>query len=122
MSEQLTSYESISLPAGADLSANEYKGHKVNASGQLVVAGAGEDCLGSLVAGGTSALPSAAGQNGTVAVRGLGVPFAAGAAIATPGAVQLDATGRVIALAAGVKIGFCYEVAAAAGDIVSVVR
>jgi hypothetical protein len=51
---------------------------------------------------------------------GMVAPVRSGAAIAAGAAVQSDATGRAITLAAGVRIGVAWSAATAAGQLVAV--
>jgi predicted RecA/RadA family phage recombinase len=57
---------------------------------------------------------AAAGEGVTVVTEGI-YPVNSGAAIAAGQAVQTDATGSVIPLAAGVKVGLCVDTVAGAG-------
>ena len=77
----------ISLPAGADLSGSQYCAVKVNASGQVVLAGAGETAIGILQNKPTS------GRVATVMVSGVS-KMVAGGAVAAGSLVAADATGR----------------------------
>ncbi len=98
--------------ASADLSAHQYKAVKINSSGQLELAGAGEAAIGILYT-----KPSAAGQAASVAVSGEVYMLVGGTALAT-GA-------RVASLAGGVAgvstttghhaLGICTRGAASGG-------
>lgn len=77
----------ISLPAGADLSGSQYCAVKVNASGQIVLAGDGETAIGIL-----QNKPKS-GQVAAVMVSGVS-KMAAGGAVAAGSLVAADATGR----------------------------
>jgi hypothetical protein len=105
-----TDFRTITIPAGADLSALEYCFVKQNNSGQAIVGTAGDDALGVLQGQGAPALPSAAGQNASVAVSGVCLARV-GASITTPGPVEIGTGGRVIPLASGVKVGWALSAA-----------
>ena len=118
MAELGANFEIVSLDSGADLSSSEYLAVKQNSSGQVVLAGAGDQCLGFVTAAGNHTLPSAAGGNVGVAYDGL-CEAVAGAAITTPTEVEINAAGKVITLASGIAVGWCTMVAAT-NDIVIV--
>ena len=61
------------------------------------------------------------GEQAGVATHGV-ILVEAGAAVAVGAQVQSDATGRAITLAAGVAAGRARDAAAAAGDIIRVLR
>ena len=101
--------------AGADLTAAQYKAVKLDANGNIVLAGAGEAAVGILVD-----MP-AAGEYGTVAVDGIAKAVAGGAV--TPGVLlAADANGAVVAAVAGNHIiGQALSGASAAGELVTLV-
>jgi hypothetical protein len=78
----------ISLPASGDLSANQYLFVKLNSSGQVVLAGAGD-----LVIGVQQNKPAAAGRAATVRTAHV-TKCIAGATIAAGAAVECDANGK----------------------------
>lgn len=110
------SVQSITLPAAADLSAQQYRCMQVNSSGQAAVANAT-----ALVAGILQNDPGAAGHPATVAYAGVSKAIA-GAAITAGARVTADANGAVIpAVTAGdAVIGVALASAGAAGDIIPV--
>jgi len=105
----------VSLRASGDLSAYQFRFVKLNASGQVVLAGDGEWAIGVL-----QNKPTAAGQGATVAISGISKAVAGGTL--TPGnAVASDAQGRAIRAGTGDYIlGVALESATAAGQVVSV--
>lgn len=112
-------YKTITGFAGADLSSSEFLCVKQASDEEFVLAGAGEACFGVVVAAGNTSLPDAAGEPVAIAYEGI-VPIQAGAAISAPGQVEVDGDGKVIALNAGIAIGWALNGAAADGDIVRV--
>lgn len=60
-----------------------------------------------------------AGEQASLVTHGI-FTVEAGAAIAADAAVQTDASGRAITLAAGVNLGRALDAAAAAGDLIRV--
>lgn len=84
----------ISRAAGADLSAQQFRAVKLNASGQVVVAGAGEAAIGILQNN------PGAGQAATVRVAGIS-KARAGGTIAAGGDVASNASGALVAATAG---------------------
>ena len=108
--------QSITLPAAADLSAQQYRCITVNASGQAAVANAT-----ALVVGILNNDPGAAGQPATVGYAGVSKAIA-GAAIAAGARVTADANGAVIAAATAgdAVIGVALAAAGAAGDIIPI--
>lgn len=82
----------LSLPASGDLSTKQFYAVKINSSGQIAVAGAGEFAIGILYS-----KPSAAGQIAAVApFRGQVLKGRAGAAF-NPGALlAIDADGELV--------------------------
>lgn len=120
----------ITMIAGADLSAKQYCAVKLNSSGNIVAAGAGEDAVGILQTKPTS------GQAGTVRISGVS-KMVAGGSITAGSRVASDANGKAkAAVAATTKtddtgaaadalvgsytIGHLLETASADGQIVSV--
>ena len=103
----------------ADGAIAEYVAVVQDGSEQATAAGAGVAILGFAKAAGSIAMPAAAGEKVTVGVGGTQLARA-GAAIATPGPVEVDASGYVIPLAAGVSVGWCLNTAAT-DDIVAVI-
>ena len=75
--------------AGADLSGDQYRAVALNASGQIVRAGAGAKAVGILVD------KPRAGQHGTVAVSGV-TKAVAGGAVAPGDYLSTDANGAVV--------------------------
>lgn len=69
----------ITVPASADLSANQYLAHEVNSSGQLALNSAITDAVGIL-----QNKPSAAGRGGTLRIAGVS-KFTAGTSGVTAG-------------------------------------
>jgi hypothetical protein len=85
----------ITLPANADLSANQYYFVKANSSGNAVVAAAGD-----LVAGVLQNKPAAAGRAAAIMIDGVTKVIAGGTI--TPGAsVESDSSGKAVAANAG---------------------
>lgn len=120
----------ITVTAGADLSAAQFRAVKLNSSGAVVLAGAGEDAIGVLQS------KPASGQAATVRVAGI-TKFVAGAAIAGGVRVASDASGKAkTAVAASVKtddagaaadavvasftLGHAMEASAGADQVISV--
>lgn len=99
----------VTIPAAAALTrfrfAN-YAGH---------VAGAGERTLGVLTA------DFDVGEQASVATHGE-ILVEAGAALAAGAGVESDATGRAIPLNAGISAGVARDAAAAAGEIIRILR
>ena len=81
--------EVLTLAAGADLSANQYYAVKVNASGQIVLAGAGENAIGILQDKPTS------GQVGTVMALGISKAIY-GASVTAGQNLAADASGKLV--------------------------
>jgi len=75
--------------AGADLSSNQYQIVKLDASGNIVLAGAGDKAIGIL----TDAPVN--GQYGSVAIAGI-TKVAAGAAVAAGDYLSPDANGKAV--------------------------
>lgn len=107
--------QSITIPAAADLSAQQYRCMTVNSSGQAAVANAT-----ALVVGILQNEPTAAGQAATVAYAGVS-KAKAGASITAGSRVTADASGNVIAAATAgdAVIGVALD-GAAANDVIRV--
>lgn len=88
----------ISLPAGADLSASQFLFGNINASGQLIVAAAATAADGVIDGTGTTGQAVPLAVEGVVEVR-LGATLAAGATVAS------GADGRAVTAAAGAQLG-----------------
>jgi hypothetical protein len=83
----------LSLPAGANLSAKQYFAVKLNSSGQVVTAGAGEAAIGILYN-----KPNAAGVIASVApLNGRKLKAKAGGAITKGALLASDAAGELVA-------------------------
>ena len=102
----------ITLVAGADLSAAQFRFVKVNSSGYAVLAGAGEKAAGVL------ANDPLDGQAGTVDVGGVS-KVVAGATVAAGAEVQSDAAAAATTLNTGKPLGIALY-GGAAGEIISV--
>lgn len=108
---------SITLEAGSDLSAGQYKAVNVASDEQIdLVAVKGAKVLGIL-----QDKPAAAGRAANVGVEGVSKVLA-GAAVAAGVEVIVDATSRVIATDAADQyiLGTALTTAAAAGDVIAV--
>ncbi|MDO5940635.1 capsid cement protein [Burkholderia cepacia] len=82
--------------------------------------------LGAICAAGAKALGTAeatadVGEQAPVNVQGI-LLVEAGAAIAAGAEVESDANGKAITKAAGISNGFALDAAAAAGDVIRIVR
>lgn len=88
---------------------------------QRFVGFGGAVCAAAAKALGVAAVDTAVGNQAPVNVLGE-ILVEAGAAIAVGAEVESDATGRAITKAAGVSNGFARDAAAAAGDIIRIVR
>ena len=99
----------VTIAAAAALSRFRFADYSGN------VAGAGERVLG------VPTTDFSAGEQASVATHGE-ILVEAGAAIAAGAVVQSDASGRAITLAAGVASGRARDAAAAAGDIIRILR
>jgi len=107
-----------SLPAGADLSAAQFLFVKLNSSGQVVLAGAGENAIGVL-----QNKPSAVGDAAEVALLSGGrYKVRAGGALATIGTkISSNASGQAAAAATGQHVlGVQLTTATAANQLVEV--
>lgn len=112
----------MTFTAGADLSTAQYKFVKLNSSGQIILATAGDPAIGVLydnpVSGAVGAVRPLDGRKTLVK---------AGAALATKGvAIAADATGRAKAAVLGATsssyaLGILVETAGAADDVVQFV-
>lgn len=89
---------SITLPAGADLSASQFLFGNVNASGQVVVAAAATAADGVIDSTGILGQAIALAVEGVVEIR-LGATLAAGATVAS------GADGRAVTASAGAQLG-----------------
>ncbi len=115
----------LAAPAGVDLSASQYLAVKLDANGNVVLAGAGEAALGIL------ADDPKQGQQATVQVRDV-AKWVAGAAFDVDTLLTPDANGRAVAATAasadtgtgaitGSKVlALALKAASAAGEIVPV--
>lgn len=107
----------ISLDAGADLSAHQFKIVTIDSSGNAVLAGAASTWVGVLQNA------PAAGETAEVAVpTGSGrMKVAASGALAIGAEVTSDAAGLAVAAGAGTSlVGVTVTAAGAAGDLVEV--
>jgi hypothetical protein len=102
----------ISLLAGADLSAAQFKAIKVNSSGQAVLAAAGDFAIGVLQNN------PASGEAATVRVAGKS-KFNGDAAVAAGAKVTASADGQIITatVATDNVLGVCLEAVANAGEV-----
>ncbi len=82
---------------------------------------AGSTCAAGERALGVPVTDFDAGEQAGVATHGE-ILVTAGAPVAVGAQVQSDANGRVITLAAGVPVGVARDAAAAAGDIIRILR
>lgn len=108
--------ESVTLEAGSDLSAGQFKFVLVASDGQVdLVASAGGDADGVLLN-----QPGAAGRAAEVAISGI-VKVVSGAAVTAGAKVQSDASGRAITAASGDHVlGKALTTTANAGELVEV--
>lgn len=104
----------ITLPAGADLSAAQFKFVKMTSTG-IAVAGAGEPAVGVLQN------KPGIGQPATVRFHGIS-KVKADAAVARGGIVASSADGEAVvsATAGHIKLGVALEAAGAAGEVIPV--
>lgn len=112
----MASYENmqtVSLMAGANLAAEQFSFLKIDTSGNVVLAGLGEDVDGVLVNEPTSGRVAQVAINGIVKVK-CGGTIAAGAAVAS------NATGKAIAATTGQMVAGKALEAGVAGRIISV--
>jgi hypothetical protein len=104
---------SVTIPAGSDLSAAQFKFVEVNSSGQLALAGDGAHADGVL-----QDTPAAAGRAGLVDIGGI-TKVKCGAAVTAGGPVASDAAGLAVNAATGdVILGTALETGAS-GRIIS---
>lgn len=105
-----------SLPAAADLSANQFHLGVINGSGQIALCGAG-----AIPDGRIDNLPVAGAQCRLVGKMGVVMKLKAGAAVALGAYVMSDSTGRVItATSTNRRVGKALRAASAAGEIIEV--
>ena len=106
----------LSLPAAADHSSNQYKFGAVNTSGQVAVCGDGAKADGVIYNN-----PAAAGRATTLAIGGR-VKVMAGGAVTVGDDLSSDASGRAVPVVSGdFTLGTALEAASAAGDIISMI-
>lgn len=105
---------SVTLVAGADLSAGQYLGVKVDGSGNAIACSVnGEQAYGVLLN------DPASGEEATVAISGI-TKAEAGGAIAVGANVAVDADGQFITAAtADIIVGIARSAAGAAGEVFS---
>lgn len=99
----------VTIAAAADLTRFRFADYSGN------VAGAGERALG------VPTTDFSAGEQASVATHGE-ILVEAGAAIAAGAEVESDASGRAVTKTTGVAFGVARDAAAAAGDIIRVLR
>jgi hypothetical protein len=100
----------ISLNAGEDLSASQYKAVKIDSDGNAVLAGAGEKSVGVL-----QDKPLDIGHAGAVGFNGI-TKAIAGAAITAGSEVEVGTDGKLITLDTGVSLGTATTSAGADGE------
>ena len=106
------SLTSISVQAGSDLSASQYRLMIVNASGQLAAASTGAKADGVL-----QDKPTAAGRPGTLGINGVS-KVEAGAAITAGDDIAAGTSGKAAVAGTGdVVVGRAMEDAGADGDL-----
>jgi len=112
--QQLAAYTTITLPAGADLSAAQFKFVKLSA-GTVVLGAAGNDCIGVLLN------KPASGEAAEVQIAGI-TKVQADVALATSGTkVMCSADGQAaVATSTNHVLGRTISTAAAAGELVEV--
>ena len=105
-----------SMPAAADLSANQYRFAVCNSSGQAALSGAGAATIGVIQNNDANAV------NAAVALQCVGVSkVVAGAAVTAGAEVASDATGRAVTAATTNRVnGIALSTSANAGEIISV--
>lgn len=111
------SLKTISFPASADMSANQYEFVDVNSSGEIAaVTAKGAKAIGVL-----QDKPSVAGRVGSVGVEGI-TKVAVGAAVTAGVEVICDTTSRAIAKddERQFVLGTALETATAAGNIIAI--
>src|SRR5689334_1292939 len=105
----------ITIPASADLSADQYKFVSVDTNGQIVLTAAG-----AASAGVQQDKPTAQGDAGSVAVVGQVSKVVAGAAFNAGAKLMVDGSGRGITATTGNFVNaIALEAAAGAGSVVS---
>ncbi len=92
----------LTLLAGADLSAKQFHAVKLNSSGKVVLASDGDKIVGILQDDPEN------GQAGVIMVSGAS-PVIFGDTVTAGQEVQANAAGKIITKASGVGIGFCLE-------------
>lgn len=106
----------ISLPANTDLSSYQYCFVRTNSSGNLALAGDGEDADGVLQDD-----PAAAARPGSIALGGL-TKVKAGGTVTAGGYVASDSSGRAVDAVSGDYIlGRAIEAATDANTIISII-
>ena len=102
---------SVSFPAGADLSADQYKMVKVNSSGQVVLAGEGDEVTGIL-----QDAPAASGRVACVGIAG-GSKVRAGGSVTAGARFTVNSSGLAVALGSGddYAVGIARETFASGG-------
>lgn len=106
--------ENFSAEAAADLSTYQYRAVVLNSSNQVALAGAGVMPIGIL-----QNKPAAQGRAATVCGGGTS-KVACGGTVTKGGALELDATGRVIDRVSGIVIGIARD-SGVVGAIIPVV-
>lgn len=104
----------ITLEASADLSAEQFRGVVINATGQAAVAGADAKVAGILQNN-----PDAAGQSCVVQYKGIARCVVDGA-LAAGIRVYTDASGNLSSTGTNNPVGTTVEVASGAGSIIAV--
>src|SRR5690242_2744917 len=106
----------ITVPASADLSADQYHFVSVNSDGQLALTGAGAAAHGVL-----QDKPTAQGEAAELGVPGGVSKVVAGAAVNAGAELAADSTGRGVTATTGDFVaGIALEAAAAANVVISV--
>lgn len=113
---RIEAHQSVTLEAGSDLSAGQFRFVLVASDGQVdLVASAGGDADGVLLN-----KPDAAGRAAEVAVSGI-VKVVSGAAVTRGDKVQSDAAGRALTAASGDHVlGKALTSSGAAGQLIEV--
>lgn len=107
---------SFTLPAGVDLSASLFRGLATSTAGKVILPGAGAAIIGVLSNKPKADEAATVVNSGIVQMEsGAAVPLLAGS---TP--VEVDAQGRCIPRAAGVRVGWALEASTGAGIIIAV--
>ena len=112
--QQLEAYNTISIPAGADLSSAQFKFVKIS-SGAVVLCGAGENAIGVLTN------KPASGEVAAVQIGGI-AKVQADAALSTTGAKVMSSADGQAAAATSTNhvLGMTVTTAAAAAELVEV--